>query len=58
MESIVTPPFNSVKALSREDGTRRTNAHHGRRNRKAVRGQVDDNTRALRGMLAVRTFTY
>lgn len=58
MESIVAPPYQSAKSLFRDGGTRRTNTRHGRRNRKPIRGQVDDNTKALRGMLAVRTFTY
>lgn len=55
MESLVAPPFQSAKSLFRDGGTRRNNT---RRNRKRVGGQVDDNTKALRGMLAVRTFTY
>ncbi|MFT4165907.1 MAG: hypothetical protein QM650_11755 [Microlunatus sp.] len=55
MDSIVTPPFNSAKALSREGETRRAST---RRSRKPGRTQVDDKTKALRGMLAVRTFTY
>ncbi|BAK33451.1 hypothetical protein MLP_04370 [Microlunatus phosphovorus NM-1] len=55
MESIATPPFQSAKSLFRDGRTRRTNSRHGV---KPVRGQVDDNTKALRGMLRVQTFTY
>ena len=38
--------------------TRRTNARNARRSQRPVHGQVDDNTKALRGMLSVQTVVY
>ena len=58
MESIVTRPFKAAESLSRPTRTRRTNSRHSRRDRKPAGVHVDENTKALRGMLSLQTVRY